>query len=69
MERKEPKRKKRRIDSDAVEFLREKSKVRTFSERGRATVKERSTKPNTVDITATTADESSIAHPHGKNVA
>ena len=46
-----------------------KSKVRTFSERGRATVKERSTKPNTVDITATTADESSIAHPHGKNVA
>ena len=32
-------------------------------------MKERSTKPNTVDITATTADESSIAHPHGKNIA
>ena len=35
----------------------------------RAAVKERSTKPNTLDITATTAEESSIAHPHGKNVA
>ena len=70
------KKKKRRSGSDAVEFLREKkskskkkSKVKTFSERGRDAVKERSTKPNTVDITATTADESSIAHPHGKNVA
>ena len=49
--------------------VKKKSKVKTFSERGRDAVKERSTKPNTVDITATTADESSIAHPHGKNVA
>ena len=68
MERKEPKRKEREVAVMQQNFS-EKNKVRTFSERGRAAVKERSTKPNTVDITATTADESSIAHPHGKNIA
>lgn len=41
----------------------------SFSSLETAAVKERSTKPNTLDIIATTAEESSIAHPHGKNVA
>lgn len=45
-----------------------KSKARPCSEGGRATAKERSTKPNTVVITAAIADESSLPFPYGQNV-
>lgn len=45
-----------------------KSKARPFSEGGRATAKERSTKPNIVVITAATADESSLPFPCAQNV-